>query len=192
MNSPWIGVLLRPSETFSRIIQDDEAPLLAIVPLLAGISMLFAWGSTVHTVMTLPTQIGFALLLGPPSALLASWWGRHCIKVIIKLLGGRIETGVLISVIAWSWLPMLYLSLPVVALSRITENGAVLCTLQGTAILWQLLIVGAVLRRNLEFTMKRTVSLMLLAALLYLITVTACGYGLGLLAGDWFKTVSMI
>lgn len=192
MSSPWINVLLRPAQACAAAMQDDEAPVLVVVPLLAGICMIVAWVATFHTLMTIPTLAGFALLVGPPAVLIASWWGRLCISLAAKLLGGRVASGALASVIAWSWLPLLYLSLAAIAVSRINTNGDLLLPLQAIAFIWQLAIIGAALRKILAFTLWRTISLMLIALLIYLITTAAFGYGLGTLVNDWFKMASII
>jgi TM2 domain-containing membrane protein YozV len=192
MSSPWISVLLKPAEACSALMHDDESPVLVVVPLLAGIGMLSAWVATYHTLMTVPTQAGFVLLVGPPMVLVSSWWGRLCISGVGKLLGGRVAPGALASIIAWSWLPLLYLSLLAVAVSRVNPNGELLMSLQVIGVIWQLVIIGAALRKTLAFTLWRTIFLMLISLLSYLFSVAVVGYGLGTLFNGWFKMVGMV
>jgi hypothetical protein len=173
-------------------MHDDESPVLVVVPLLAGIGMISAWVATYHTLMTVPTQAGFVLLVGPPMVLVSSWWGRICIGGVGKLLGGRVSPGALARVIAWSWLPLLYLSLLAMAVSRLNPHGELLMSLQAIACIWQLVIIGATLRKTLAFTLWRTIFLMLISLLIYLLTVAVVGYGLGTLFNDWFKMVGMV
>ena len=192
MSLPWISVLLKPAEACSAIMHDDEAPVLVVVSLLAGICMISAWVATYHTLMTVPTQAGFVLLVGPPMVLVSSWWGRICIGGVGKLLGGRVAPGALASVIAWSWLPLFYLSLFAIVLSRVNPNGELLMSLQAIGFIWQLVIIGATLRKTLAFTLWRTIFLMLISLLIYLLTVAVVGYGLGTLFSGWFKMVGMV
>lgn len=192
MDSPWLGILFNPAKSCSTVIADDEAPVLVVIPVIAGISMILASIGAFHTPMTVLTQVGFALLVGPPAILVASWWLRLCLGGVAKLLGVRVVTGALVCIIAWSWLPLLYLSLVALALSCINTNEELLMSFQAIALVWQLVIIGAALRKILSFTLKRIVLLMLSALLLYLLTLAACGYGLGTLVNDWFKLSSMV
>jgi TM2 domain-containing membrane protein YozV len=187
MTSSWYSLLFRPAESATAVTQDDESPVLVLVPVLAGIGIAFGWAASFHGLMAPATRLVFPLLVGPPLVLLASWWGRLCLTGACRLLGGRPAKGILISIIAWSWLPLLYLSLPAAIFSRLDKAGQVLIILLLIGMVWQLAIIGAILRRILSFSLLRTVSLLLLSLLLFLVTTSAAGFVLALPTRDWFR-----
>lgn len=192
MGSPWCTLLYRPAETVTAITQDDEAPILVLVPVLAGIAVVFAWAVAFHQLLTLPTQVAAALLLGPPLALLTSWLGRLCLTGITRLLGGAVPREALVGVIAWSWLPLLYLSLLTLPFFRWRNGAELLVVFQAIGIVWQLVITATAVRRLLSFSRLRTSFLVLLSFLLFLAIVMAVGYGMSALTGDWFKMAGVL
>jgi len=192
MGSPWGTLLFRPTDTVTAITQDDETPVLVLVPVLAGIAVVFAWTATAHQLLLPVTQIAAALLFGPPLALLTSWLGRLCLTGVSRLLGRAAPRGAMICVIAWSWLPLLYLSLLALPFSRLNKGAELLLVLQALGIVWQLTITAVALRRLLSFTRLRTISLVLMSFVLYLAIVLAVGYGLSALTGDWFKMAGVL
>lgn len=189
MGTPWVGVLLRPSETAAEMIGDAESPLLVSIPVMAGICFIFALSTSFRSLMTLPTQIGFVLLYGPPMVLLSSWWGRLCLGWAGKLLKIRFEKGSLISIIAWSWLPVLCISPIATAAAYTPMADSLLLVLTAIGFIWQLLIIITTLRKTGSLSWPRTIALFLIAALFFLCTLTAIGFGIGLLEGDMFKSM---
>lgn len=192
MNSLWGRILFNPGRCSEAVILDDEAPVLIVVPFLAGICMIFAWVGALHAQMTPLTQAGFALLAGPPMILVASWWWRLCLTAVSKLMGEKFASRDLVCIIAWSWLPLLYLSLIAMLFFRFKIHGEWQLFFQAAALIWQLMIIGGVLRKIHSVTLGRTFLLLLFSLLLYLLSLAAAGYGLGTLVNDWFKMASMI
>lgn len=192
MSSPWITILIRPAEASSVMLQDDENPALAVIPVLAGISIAFCWAAAFHKLMTLPTQVGFALLIGPPAAMVSTWWWRICVNAMAKLLGSKPQKGALISIIAWSWLPLLYLSLVALLFTRGSKGAEIALGLQMIAIVWQLVIIGAALRATLSISILRVLSVLLLAVLVYAATSFAAGFGVSTLFNDLFSMAGVL
>jgi hypothetical protein len=161
-------MLLPDVTTVESIIRDDEAPRLALLPVVAGalfvLAMLFIAGTYVDT----SAKIALSLLLGPPFALFHNWWLTICLRLLQKCCRGKSPRSVFVCLAGWSWLPVIYLSIVSSCVAQLVV-GKVSAVLLGCAVCWQIVLSVIALRRLENFGLVATISFCVLLALLSLL-----------------------
>ena len=192
MDRLWLRVLFKPSQAVTEIVEDPEAPVLALLPVIVGILVAASVVVGFRSLMTIPGQLGAILLAGPPAAMLSSWWARLSLFWASKAVKHCLDKGRLTALIAWSWLPVGLLSL----LSAITPGSFggdwLLCCFFLCGLLWQLVLIAIGIRSSAELSWQRTVVLLTIATLIFVAGWATLGFGVTLLEGDLFKTAGML
>lgn len=188
MGRLWLRVLFKPSQAVTEIVENPEAPVLALLPVIAGFIVAASVVAGFKSFMTIPGQLGAIFLAGPPAAMLSSWWARLSISWASRAVKHRLDTGRLSALIAWSWLPVGLLSL-VSAIATGSLGGEwLLSCLFLCGLLWQLVFIAISIRSLAELSWQRIVALLAIATLIFVAGWAALAFGGALLEGDLFKT----
>ena len=188
MGRLWLRVLFKPSQAVTEIVENPEAPVLALLPVIAGIIVAASVVAGFKSFMTIPGQLGAMFLVGPPAAMLSSWWAFLSISWAARAMKHRLDKGRLTALIAWSWLPVGLLSLVSAITAGSLGGNWLLSCLFLCGLLWQLVLIAIGIRSSTELSWKRTVVLLVIATLIFVAGWAALGSGVTLLEGDLFKT----
>lgn len=192
MDRLWLRVLFKPAQAVTEIVKDPEAPILALLPVIAGIFVAASVVVGFKSFMTIPGQLGVMLLAAPPAAMLSSWWARLSISWASEAAKYRPDKGQITALIAWSWLPVGLFSLVSAVITSSFGWDWPLPWFFLSGLLWQLVIIAIGTQSIAELSWPRTVALLVIATLIFVAGWAVLGFGLTLLEGDLFKTVGAL
>lgn len=192
MDRLWFRVLFKPSQAVAKVTENPEAPILALLPVIAGICIAASVVVGFRSLMTLPAQFGTILLVGPPIAIVSSWWARVSLGWAGRAVKRQQDKGQLSAIIAWSWLPPALLSLISVIITRSFSWDWSLPYLFICGLLWQLSLIAVCLRDRSNLNWKRLLTLLVIATVIFIAGWAALGAGFALFEGDLFKTAGVL
>lgn len=188
MDRLWLRVLFKPSQAVAEITQNPEAPVLALLPVIAGICVAASVVTGFKSLVTIPGQLGIMLLVGPPAAMLSSWWARLSLFWAARAVKHRPDQGKLAALIAWSWLPVGLFSLVATIISGSFGVDWLLSYLFLCGLFWQLILIAIGIKSLAALSWQRTVALLAIATIIFIAGWAVLGSGFALLEGDLFKT----